>query len=53
MSDHRHVTFGYPERYFDGDAQAFRFRQKLFETWWENGRKYGFWDWVPAVWGRA
>jgi hypothetical protein len=47
------VALGYPERYWDGDASAFRYRQKRYETWWENGKKYGRWEWVPAVWDGA
>lgn len=42
----RRVTYSYPERYFDGDAQ---YRQKRYETWWENGQKVGQWDWVPVM----
>lgn len=41
------VSYGYPERYFDGDAQAFRYRCKRYETWIENGQKMGRWEWVP------
>lgn len=43
----RHVSYGYPERYFDGDAQAFRYRVKRFETWWEGNQKMGRWEWEP------
>jgi hypothetical protein len=50
MNGKRHVSFDYPERYFDQDEQAFRYRQKRYETWWENGQKMGRWEWVPAIW---
>jgi hypothetical protein len=44
----RNVTYGGIEVLYDLDRRETRLVKKRYETWIEDGQKFGRWDYVPA-----